>query len=30
MVASSEVNLAIVGERDSLLNGAWAIRAGVS
>lgn len=30
MVASSEVNLAIVGERDSLLNGAWAVRAGVS
>lgn len=30
MVSSSEVNLAIVGERDSLLNGAWAIRAGVS
>ena len=30
MVASSEVNLAITGERDSLLNGRWAIQAGVS
>jgi hypothetical protein len=30
MVSSSEVNLAITGERDSLLNGAWAVRAGVS
>jgi len=30
MVASSEVNLSITGERDSLLNGAYAIRAGVS
>jgi len=30
MVSSSEVNLAITGERDSLLNGSWAVRAGVS
>jgi hypothetical protein len=29
MVASSEVNLAITGERDSLLNGAWRVRAGI-
>jgi hypothetical protein len=29
MVASSEVNLAITGERDSLLNGAYAVKAGV-
>lgn len=26
---ASEVNVAIVGERDSLLNGAWRVRAGV-
>jgi hypothetical protein len=30
MISASEVNLSITGERDSLLNGAWAIRAGVS
>lgn len=30
IVASSEVNLAIVGDHDSLLNGRWAIQAGVS
>lgn len=29
IVASSEVNLSITGERDSLLNGAWRIRAGI-
>lgn len=29
MVSTSEVNLSITGERDSLLNGAWKIRAGV-
>lgn len=27
--ASSEVNLSIVGEKESLLNGAWRVRAGV-
>jgi hypothetical protein len=29
MEASSEVNLSIVGERESLLNGAWRVRAGI-
>jgi hypothetical protein len=29
MVASSEVNLAITGDRQSLLNGAWRVRAGI-
>lgn len=29
IVASSEVNLSITGERESLLNGAWRLRAGV-
>lgn len=29
MIAASEVNLAITGDKDSLLNGAWRIRAGI-
>ncbi len=29
MVASSEVNLAITGDRESMLNGAWRVRAGI-
>lgn len=29
MVASSEVNLAITGDREDLLNGAWRVRAGI-
>lgn len=29
MVAASEVNLSIVGDEESLLNGAWRIRAGI-
>lgn len=29
MVSSSEVNLAITGDRESLLNGAWRVRAGI-
>lgn len=29
MVASSEVNTAITGDRESLLNGAWRVRAGI-
>lgn len=29
MIASSEVNLAITGDRESLLNGAWRVRAGI-
>lgn len=29
MVASSEVNLSIVGDEQSLLNGAWRVRAGI-
>ncbi len=29
MEAASEVNLAITGERESLLNGAWRVRAGI-
>lgn len=30
MEASSEINVAIKGNRESLLNGAWALRAGIS
>lgn len=29
IIASSEVNLSITGERDTLLNGAWRLRAGI-
>lgn len=29
MVAASEVNLSIVGDEESLLNGAWRVRAGI-
>ncbi len=29
MVASSEVNLAITGDREDLLNGSWRVRAGI-
>lgn len=29
MVGSSEVNLALTGDRESLLNGAWRVRAGI-
>jgi len=29
MVAASEVNLAITGDREDLLNGAWRVRAGI-
>jgi phosphoribosylamine-glycine ligase len=29
MASTSEVNLAIVGDEESLLNGSWRVRAGV-
>jgi hypothetical protein len=29
MQSASEVNLTITGDRDSLLNGAWRVRAGI-
>ena len=29
MIAASEVNLSITGDRESLLNGAWRVRAGI-